>query len=223
MIHTHIPILLMDVDGLYMFVSHDHLPWHDYPWSDPPGPACLKLGKVLEALVSRTSDRTWKSLGIFPWEKHEKNTEESTESSTFPSQNRAKTGGGWNLHFKTDPVGLTLFLILAPFCSSAVPTSLGWYYNKNGYGMIQYGYICVKIQETWTRRNRTYFDVHHPWFRVVASFDWDWYPTVSPSLSKMLCMGHSSIPQILDGSNMYLWLYRDVMYHWQCNISTYVM
>lgn len=118
---------------------------------------------------------------------------------------------------------VTLFLILAPFCSSAVPTSLGWYYNKNGYGMIQYGYICVKIQETWTRRNRTYFDVHHPWFRVVASFDWDWYPTVSPSLSKMLCMGHSSIPQILDGSNMYLWLYRDVMYHWQCNISTYVM
>lgn len=118
---------------------------------------------------------------------------------------------------------VTLFLILAPFCSSAVPTSLGWYYNKNGYGMIQYGYICVKIQETWTRRNRTYFDVHHPWFRVVASFDWDWYPTVSPSLSKMLCMGHSSIPQILDGSNVYLWLYRDVMYHWQCNISTYVM
>lgn len=105
----------------------------------------------------------------------------------------------------------------------AVPTSLGWYYNQIGYGMIQYGYKCVKIQETWTRRNRTYFDVHYPWFRVVASFDWDWYPIVSPSLSKMLCMGHSSISQMLDGSNMYLWLYRDVMYHWQCNISTYVM
>ena len=100
-----IPIYPHIVDGCWWFVSHDHLPsWHDYPWSDPPGPACLKLGKVIEAPVSRTrSDRTWKSLG-----KTWKTPKNPLNPPLFPLKIGKKRGV--KSHFKTDPVGLTILL-----------------------------------------------------------------------------------------------------------------
>ena len=112
MIFPYIPILLMDVDGLYpMIIFH-----HDYPWSDPPGPACLKLGKVIEAPFSRTrSDRTWKSLGSSPGKNVKKTPKNPLNPPLFPLKIGQKRGGRWNLHFKTDPVGLTQFCEIASY------------------------------------------------------------------------------------------------------------